>query len=117
MRLRAVSPALSVQEVARQIADEISEEFDFETTWLGLADRHRLVLRLIASGRSAIYGDEAQADIVALGVAEPPTPTQLQTAFKTLERRDLVDNWEGERQIADPMFRSWILSRPESDYQ
>ena len=117
MRLRAVSPDQNAHEVARQISAEIADEFDFEASWLDLADTHRLVLRLIASGLSAIYGDEAQSTIMDLGVADPPTTTQLQTAFKTLERRDLVDNWEGERQIADPMFRSWILSRPDSDFQ
>ncbi len=116
MRLRAVSPALSGKEVADQVEVDVAGELGFEKTWLDLKDPHRLVLRMLASGVSDIYSTEAQKFMVGLGVSVPPESSAIQTAFNTLERKDLVDNWEGNRQITDTLFENWVLSRPESDF-
>ncbi|WP_425098143.1 AAA family ATPase [Tropicibacter sp. S64] len=116
MRMRAVTPDLPHADVIRLIEADLHEELDFEQTWLDLNDTDRLVLRLIAEGLDEIYSEAAASRMTALGASTVPGSSSLQTALNKLSGRNLALAWEQDRDIADPVFRDWILARPEADF-
>lgn len=117
LEVRPTMPNSTHQEVADYIAALAADENGYEDIWLRYEDPHRLVLHMVARGVKSLYGDEGRGAMQALGVTTLPGPSQLQSALKTLERNGHILSWDKDRQIADPVFRDWILARPATDFQ
>ncbi len=116
LRRMALSGREPPDQIEALIRAEVEEDQGFAETWLSLAPHDRLILRLIAEGNPAIYGDAGTKAMKKLGVTNPPKKSTRQTAMNNLVRAGLADNNDGTRIVTDPILAGWVLSRPKSDF-
>ena len=106
-------PDLDMAEAARRVRTRVAAGLGYADVWLSLDPLRRALTRALADGveqpfgapaREALVGDERDIAV--------PTVSQVQTAMKTLERRRVIDTWNGRRVIADPAFAAWVREQP-----
>lgn len=112
----ALHPDWSPRDAVDRVQEELSEEFGFGKIWLGLSAVQRLVARLLADHVTQLYGQAGADHIETLTGAPSPNSSSLQSALKLLSRHNLVEKWEEEWRISDPLFENWIRQRPASDF-
>ena len=104
-------PELDLADAAGQVRTRLATRLGYTDLWLSLDPLHRALLRALADGVEHPFGAlarEALADATGDAV---PTISRVQNAMKTLERRRVVDTWNGRRVVADPAFAAWVLER------
>jgi len=112
----ALNPDLPGEEAVERVQSEVAEEFGFMARWIDLSAPQRLVVRMLACGVKRIYSKEASEFAEKLTSATAPPPSRLQTALERLSRLGLVDEWEDDLRLSDPLFESWVRERPPSEF-
>ncbi|WP_019960496.1 AAA family ATPase [Woodsholea maritima] len=112
----ALHPDMDPRDAVQKVQDELSEEFGFGEVWLGLSATQRLVARMLADHVTQLYGQAGADFIKDLTGKSAPNSSSLQSALKLLSRHALVEKWEEEWRISDPLFENWIRHRPKTDF-
>lgn len=112
----AIYPDLSEDLSIDAVQADLATEFGFYKLWLELNPNQRIVARLLAMRIDKIYGNSGSQFIEDLTKSKPPTKSALQAAIARLSRLGILDKWEGEWRIGDPLFESWIKDRPTSEF-
>ncbi len=112
----AINPDLSETEAINAVQADLSEEFGFNYMWLDLNPNQRIVARMLAYRIGQIYGKTGSIFIENLTKKTTPSKSALQSAVSRLSRLGIVDKWNEEWRIGDPLFESWIKNRPETDF-
>ena len=112
----AIHPNMSDSDAFSTVHAEFAEEFGFNRIWLGLSRTQRIMARMLASRTEHIYGRKGADFISDLTGEYRPSKSALQAAVGLLTRRGIVDKWNDEWRIADPLFETWINGRPTSDF-
>ena len=108
---------LSEQEAMTQAEASLAATLDFDRIWItDLKATHRIWARLIAERTSQITGQAGADRYEALTGKPAPTPQSRQSLIRKLERDGLVDNFDGERRIADPLFERFVLDRDAAEF-
>ncbi len=96
----------------------LAATLDFDRLWItDLKATHRIWARLIAERTAQITGQAGAARYEALTGKPAPTPQSRQSLIRKLERDGLVDNFDGERRITDPLFERFVLDRDEAEFR
>jgi hypothetical protein len=111
-----LSPHLSETEAARQTTQDLAADLELDRKWLGLETAHRAMARIIAERLPDPFGAGGAARYAALTGGDAPIPQTRQSYLRTLLRRGIADQWEGEWRISDPVFEVWILDRGPDDF-
>lgn len=111
-----LSPHLAETEAARLTAQDLAADLELDRKWLALSTPHRAMARIIAERLPDPFGAGGAARYAALAGTEAPIPQTRQSYLRTLLRRGIADQWEGEWRIADPVFEAWILERGANDF-
>ena len=111
-----LSPDISEADAARQTAQDLAADLELDRKWLALQTPHRAMARIIAERLPDPFGAGGAARYAALTGADAPIPQSRQSYLRTLLRRGIADQWEGEWRIADPVFEAWILERGADDF-
>lgn len=111
-----LSPHLSEVEAARQTTQDLAADLELDRKWLGLEPGHRAMARIIAERLPDPFGAGGAARYAVLTGGDAPIPQTRQSYLRTLLRRGIADQWEGEWRISDPVFEVWILERGADDF-
>ena len=112
----AINPDLSETNAIDAVQADLAMEFGFNKLWLDLNSNQRIVARMLAMRIDNIYGNSGSQFIEDLTTSRTPTKSALQAAIARLSRLGIVDKWDREWRIGDPLFESWIKDRPTSDF-
>jgi hypothetical protein len=113
--LNAMPLAASAQEARDRVEQDLEEEFSFAETWLSLTDNQRLVLRMVAEDVGQMFGADGR-DFARRLRGDPLSSSAIQAALRKLSALNLVDKWDDEWHLGDPMFEVWIRRRPDTDF-
>lgn len=102
---------MAEEEAAELTAQQLAEDLELDAKWLEMTSGHRAMARLIAERVPEPFGETGAARYAELAGAAAPIPQTRQSYVRTLLRRGIVDQWETEWRIADPVFERWILDR------
>ncbi len=116
LRRMALSGDGSAEVIEALIREEIEHDQGFAEIWVALQPHDRVVLRLIAEGNRAIYGEDGTRAMRRLGLTDPPSKSTRQTAMNNLVKAGLADNEGGTRIVTDPILHQWVRARPLSDF-
>eukprot|EP01136_Pigoraptor_vietnamica_P013063 Opistho-1_new@53648 len=97
---------------------EIADFHGFPRDWNALGLIHRATLRVLAEGEEQPYSDIALRRIGALLRKAPPEASTVQGALRTLQRRNVVQQFErrGPFQFVNDAYPGWIKLRTPSDF-
>ena len=112
----AIYPHMSESDAIDVVQAELAEEFGFNRLWLGLNSNQRIMARMVAMGIEQVYGKNGSLFIENFTGKIPPSKSALQSAIERLSRLGIVDKWDKEWRIGDPLFESWIKNRPSSEF-
>ncbi len=99
-----------------QVARQMAEIGGYERTWLDLTPIQRAMLRLFAEEVPQPTGRPGHDFLEALtGVSF--TTSRRQKAQQALQSRHLVDRWDGDWQVSDPLLKAWVLARPKAEFR
>ena len=111
-----INPDMSEGDAIDTVQADLAEEFGFNRKWLDLNPNQRIMARMLTSRVEHIYGRNGADFIKELTGEKPPSKSALQAAIGRLSRLGIVDKWDEEWRVADPLFESWIKNRPASDF-
>lgn len=111
-----LSPHLSEADAAQQTAQDLAADLEFDRKWLELEAGHRAMARILAERVADPFGTGGAARYAALTGGDAPIPQTRQSYLRTLLRRGIADQWEGEWRISDPVFEVWIKERGADDF-
>jgi hypothetical protein len=111
-----LSPHLSEADAAQQTAQDLAADLEFDRKWLELEAGHRAMARILAERVADPFGAGGAARYAALTGGDAPIPQTRQSYLRTLLRRGIADQWEGEWRISDPVFEVWIKERGADDF-
>jgi uncharacterized protein len=112
----ALHPELSERAAIAKVEAEIADEFGFGKRWLELNAIQRVTARLLAEKVPQVYGQQGADRIKALAGGAAPGSSAIQSALQRLSRLGVADKWDGEWRLSDPLFETWVLDRPETDF-
>ena len=112
----AIYPNLSESDANGAVQTDLAEEFGFNRLWLDLNSNQRIVTRMLAMDIEKVYGKRGSQNIKELTGNIPPSKSALQAAMGRLSRLGIVDKWDEEWRIGDPLFESCIKNRPNSEF-
>ena len=112
----AIHPDMSETDAIDAVQADLAEEFGFNRRWLDLNSNQRIMARMLAMRVDQVYGKNGIEFIEALTQRKPPSKSALQAAIGRLSRLGIVDKWDEEWRIGDPLFESWIKNRPASEF-
>lgn len=97
---------------------EIADFHGFPRDWAMLAPIHRATLRILADGEEQPYSEDALKRIGALMKAPAPTAPTVQGALRTLQRRNVLQQFErrGAFNFVNDAYPGWIRLRPFSAF-
>lgn len=106
---------MAEDEAAELTALQLAEDLELDEKWLAMTAGHRAMARIVAERIGEPFGETGAIRYSELTRSEAPIPQTRQSYVRTLLRRGIVDQWEDEWRIADPIFERWILDRgPEA---
>lgn len=103
-------------EAIKSIQADLSKELGFFAKWTGLAPSQRIMAMALSSRVAKIYGKSGEEFIMNLTGQKPPSISTLQAAVGRLAKLGIVDKWDGEWRISDPVFEGWIRTRADCDF-
>jgi hypothetical protein len=106
---------LAETEAAERTAEALARDLDFDRRWLDLQPHHRAMARILAERGHDPFGVSGSARFEALTGEAAPIPQTRQSYVRTLARRGIVDQWEKEWRLTDPLFEAWVRDRPETE--
>ncbi|BEV73409.1 MULTISPECIES: ATP-binding protein [unclassified Paludibacterium] len=104
----ALNPERTLTEALTARLNLLSDTSAFESRWLGLAPLEQSLLRAIAAGQHSPYRQGSRVALAAELGLPTLTPSQVQTALRKLERRDVVTRDAQGWRLADPVFAEWL---------
>lgn len=106
-----LNPSMDEDTAMRHAEAGLAAALDFDGTWLDLGPLHRAMAVLVAERCPELFGRRGAERLAEITGEDAPSPQVRQSALRLLERRQIVDTFEKERRIADPLFERWILDR------
>ncbi len=113
---RGLNAELSAGEATERVESEVALEFGFADKWRRLTSLQRAVARALAERVAPIFGQVGGKRIAMLLNETPPPPQRTQAALRRLVRLGHADKWDTDWRLTDPLFESWIKTRPDSDF-
>lgn len=104
-------PELDLADAAGQVRTRVAARLGYADVWLSLGALHRALVHALAVGVEQPFGAPSREALAEACGSTVPTVSQVQTALKTLERRRVVDTWNGRRVVADPALAAWVRER------
>jgi hypothetical protein len=112
----ALNPNMSGKQAIELVQLEVAEELGFAARWAALAPIQRAVARLIADRTDGLFGRKGAAALAALTKEDAPPPQRVQAALRRLLRLGVADKRDNEWRMSDPLFETWVRSRPKTDF-
>ncbi|WP_300554487.1 ATP-binding protein [Maricaulis sp.] len=115
LMMLAVRPDLDEDGTLDLVRAALAEELGFEPIWLKLSPGQRIVARLLAERVEQIYGEEGRNAIAQLTAGASLQASEIQAALRRLRRLDVVDRWDKDWRISDPLIEAWVKERPAEE--
>lgn len=100
--------SLSVDEAVVRVKERIAVDLGYPKIWLSLNALQRATAFVLAKGETRPFSQQSR---IALGKhlnGEVPTPAQVQTALRRLNKLGHADTYTGNWALDDPEFAQWI---------
>lgn len=110
-------PDQPVEEALAQTEFEVAEELGFDDIWWDLSNTQRIMLRLFAEEVDEPFGSKGAERFSDLSGKKAPGPQKRQSAQRLFRRRQWIDQWQRGWRLTDPLFKSWVLDRPDEDFK
>lgn len=111
-----MDPSLTVESALEQVRFRIADELGYRKTWLKLRPIQRATASALAQGVDKPFSEPGRDTIGAWlgGKDRTPSPSQVQTALRRLQRLDLADPDNGGWRLDDPEFAAWLREHDAS---
>lgn len=116
LMVRGTHANLNAAAAVERANADLAAEFGFADKWRQLTPIQRAVARALAERISPLFGDAGANRIAALLQEPAPAPQRTQAALRRLARLGLVDKWDKDWRLGDPLFEAWVRARPESEF-
>ncbi len=112
---RVMMPNMNEREIVNLVLEDVTGKLDFKRQWTMMSTSCRAVAKLVANESIRVYSEVDGLAIEKISEAAALPSAELLEAVNALADQDVLDGWNGDWQIGDPLFKAWIKNLPDTE--
>lgn len=107
-------PDADESEIAAKVLGDIAGEFGFDKTWADMTPTQRLVAKLTADEKIRVFSKTGRMAFESQTEDAHLSNEELLEVANGLVQMEILDRWNGDWQVGDPLFKVWIKNLPDA---
>ncbi|MFW2178176.1 MULTISPECIES: hypothetical protein [unclassified Moraxella] len=106
-----INPNLTLEQASVSRLEQLHEQSDFNTQWLGLTELEKHLILMIGQGESGLYKKHIRQILAQkLGLEGEISTSNIQTNLKKLERKELITKQINDCYVINnSLFAQWLV--------